>query len=247
MTGVTHKKVGVATAVTSMSFLMFADSDFRLAKVPVYLCMIPLAAFAAVLPDIDMRNSEMGKKRVMYLTYIGATGMSVSVFALLAILYRSSKVLGSGFSFSLMLEDAVLKNCMFLVAGGMTLIFIPLLLGTVIDNWKHRHETHSLTALGIVSIPLVFLSGTPILFYLVLGFSVGYGSHILADMFNTKGVALVSPFNESMFGWHHVIPFWRGIVTGSKAESGFCTMYMAVCGISSLVLMTLAVLPLLNG
>lgn len=64
-------------------------------------------------------------------------------------------------------------------------------------NFKHRGFTHSIIALlvlGICCISLNYISQFNIVVHCItFGFYVGYGSHIILDLFNPQGVELFYP------------------------------------------------------
>lgn len=88
---------------------------------------------------------------------------------------------------------------------------------------KHRGITHTL----LVPLIMIFLQWwlmgihIPFLPELIFGFNIGYIIHIVADMFNKKGVPILWPAVPSNF---HVAT----VLTGSKEEYVFITCWVLV-------------------
>ena len=79
--------------------------------------------------------------------------------------------------------------------------------------FTHRGFTHSLLSLFLISFigyMIAGIIGVGIGYWIAIGFSIGYASHILLDSFNPKGVPLFYPMK-------HKFSF-AGIVTGGWAE-----------------------------
>jgi inner membrane protein len=90
------------------------------------------------------------------------------------------------------------------IVGDLLLFWLP-----------HRGLTHSfllwlvITGVGVLAAaPLQF----PVLFALAL--SVGYGSHILADMMTQRGLPLLYPWGRTFY----LLPKWFRVTTGSWSE-----------------------------
>lgn len=61
----------------------------------------------------------------------------------------------------------------------------------------HRGITHTLLLPVIVCLIFFLLQSIPIIPSLLFGFEIGYLAHILADMFNKKGVPILWPFTKA--------------------------------------------------
>ena len=65
---------------------------------------------------------------------------------------------------------------------------------------KHRGITHTLLVPAIVSVIIYFALGAiPVLPDVLFGFLIAYLSHIVADMFNKKGVPILWPITKHHF------------------------------------------------
>ena len=96
---------------------------------------------------------------------------------------------------------------------GRILLPVSLLLNATVG---HRTITHSLIGFSIAIVLAYFITAT---FRLAAGiyiaFIVGYTSHILADMLNDAGVALMYPFEKRRYS---ILPRRWGIRTESQGE-----------------------------
>ena len=106
---------------------------------------------------------------------------------------------------------------------GRTLIPISLLLNAA---FGHRTITHSLLGFFIAIVLAYFITATlwlPAAVY--IAFIVGYTSHILADMLNDAGVALLYPFEKRRYS---ILPKRWGIKTESQSEHAIATVLAVV-------------------
>ena len=86
---------------------------------------------------------------------------------------------------------------------------------------KHRGITHTLL-LPLLVVGLFILARTiPILPSLLFGFEIGYVAHIVADLFNKKGVPLLWPFTSAHL---HV----ACVKTSSKAQQVIFVIFWEV-------------------
>ncbi|CAN5913610.1 hypothetical protein BH23ACT11_BH23ACT11_21810 [soil metagenome] len=86
----------------------------------------------------------------------------------------------------------------------------------------HRTLTHSLLGLALFALPVWLLLGSyPNFFYACV---VGYGSHLLADALNTRGVALLWPLGGSI----RLLP--GGIRSGGVWELGVAVATLLIAG-----------------
>lgn len=96
---------------------------------------------------------------------------------------------------------------------GRVLLPVSLLLNATVG---HRTLTHSLAGFSIAII-LAYLAtislGLPAVAY--IAFTLGYATHILADMLNDAGVALMYPFEKRRYS---ILPRRYGIKTESPSE-----------------------------
>lgn len=93
----------------------------------------------------------------------------------------------------------------------------------VSKHLKHRGITHTLLGPLILSAVFYFVlrCGIPVLAELVGGFTLGWTVHIVADMFNKKGVPLLWPV------YTHRIHI-ASVLTGSWQERVFAAFWIGV-------------------
>lgn len=86
---------------------------------------------------------------------------------------------------------------------------------------KHRGFTHTLVVPILLFLFTAYITtiGIPLLPELLMGFGVGYIAHIVADMFNKKGVPLLWPVYPSHI---HI----GSVLTGSWQESVFLFLWV---------------------
>lgn len=169
MSGKTHVAAGMASSLTIMSLAQLDDS----AKMVTGLTV---AAFAAVLPDIDIPTSKYGKRCTMV-----AYGGLASILLLL-LFYK----LNNPLALRLLKFNSNVNSTYKLI--GLLMLFVL----TVIGNTRpHREFTHSILALLLFSFAFYL-----VLPEYVLWFSVSYCSHIVLDLLNKKKVSILWPIKN---------------------------------------------------
>ena len=113
--------------------------------------------------------------------------------------------------------------------AGRILLPVSLLLNATVG---HRTLTHSLAGFSMVTIFAYLITvslGLPAAAY--IAFIVGYASHILADLLNDAGVALMYPFEKRRYS---ILPRRWGIRTESQGEHAIAAV-LAVLVASQLI------------
>lgn len=163
MDGKTHAAVGVAAA-----FL------FVQPKAPTDLVIAAgVGAFAGILPDIDIKRSEVATlmKKVVAVFIVGMTLLIVQQeFTGLTITQRLNQ---------------------YGIGGSVVGLAILIAFCAYGSTQSHRGFTHSLAALAVMTINSYFLFGG-----FLPAFVVGYLSHLVADIFNTKGEQFLWPLPQ---------------------------------------------------
>lgn len=130
---------------------------------------VTFGAVSALAPDIDVDGS-IGNKAVKRSIPIAIISLALVCFCI--------SVKGSKISF--------------LGMGSKVIAIIVLLLMTLLGMGSpHREKTHSIVYC-IVSSLCVLLLYAPAAFF----WCVGYGSHLVADLFNTKGCSYAWPMKK---------------------------------------------------
>lgn len=144
--------------------------------IPIQLSLTSLVvcAFASLLPDIDHPKGLINK----YILPVRSKWIKITVYITLGIF--------------ILLLNYFYMNYSYLRSTGIFLILIGIS--------THRNGiTHSLTGLlcflGILGEAAVKYS----LINSILPFTIGYGAHIICDMFTNRGVPLFFPFKKTKY------------------------------------------------
>ena len=198
MTGKTHKFIGIIAggAAAYIGVTEFQD--------PAYMFYIIAVPVGAMIADIDHDNSKLGRTRKTIMAAISTVFASLAVVAISFFLvdaYAGER-----------LAPAVLTVLMvampFIILSSLAKTkFIQNNLKFIV---KHRGLMHTLI------LPLVLFAATyfieePTFKILITGLTVGYASHILADMMTVRGCPVFFPFTKKNFNF-------MGIKTGSAWE-----------------------------
>lgn len=196
MNGKTHTAVGVATAL-AVPALTGASYE----SIPAFVMYAGVAAFAAVMPDIDIPSSK-NASRYVSVAYIGITGMLILALLNLA-----------GYN-PLNLQSFNSKTVVGLVALGVLVIFG--------SKRPHREFTHSIVALILFTTAFHFIMPG-----YALSFGLAYGSHIVADLFNKKDVHLLWPcsFGNVCFG----VCYADGIASTVLTLTSYFVIAIVIC------------------
>jgi len=183
MTGKTHKFIGIvaggAAAYYGVKTLGDASHMFYIIAVPV----------GAMIADIDHDHAKLGKARKNVMTAVSTLFASLSIVAV-----------------SLFLVDAYTKNKLpsaILTVLMVTLPFLVLSAFTkmeIVQNnlkfmVKHRGLMHTLIVPGFMFAATFFIK-EPTFRILVVGLTIGYATHILADILTVRGCPIFFPISK---------------------------------------------------
>lgn len=179
MTGKTHKAIGVAAGVA------FSIYGIRHGNVAAVLGMVA-APMAAMLPDIDHGGSRIGKTRKMVANLVVAAAIVAIVIA--AWIYSSY-----------IDSYRTLILTLLIVAIPIALLFgisqTKFGRRNIAFATKHRGIMHTLLLPFVMFFAVGFIN--EIYFrILVLGATLGYLSHILADCFTVNGCPILFPITK---------------------------------------------------
>ena len=138
------------------------------------------AAFGSVISDIDAGTSGAGQDgtKVIALSVIGAALVIFADYFFQLDLYNTFIRRAEG-SHALLFSLALLVICAF---GILT---------------RHRSFMHSLLAMGLMGGCIYYIAPA-----LTPYFCIGFGSHLVLDLFNHKGIMLFYPFQKRFaLGW----------------------------------------------
>ncbi len=169
MMGKTHVAVGIATA-----FLVLQPKT-----VPELITTTIGGSIGGVMADIDVKidnSNKYAKKASMDALYgeLLAAGLSISL--LLADFFNKGSIL-----------QTIAKYPVSVIIGA--LLFIAL--SIIGKKSEHRDRTHSLVALILFTFSVILINGT-----IATAFAIGYGSHLLIDLFNKRPIRLLYPLKK---------------------------------------------------
>ena len=183
MTGKTHKFIGIiaggAAAYYGIAVLGSPEHLFYLVAMPV----------GAMIADIDHDSSKIGRSRKHIMTAVS------TVFGALMIV-----------AISFFLVDAYAKERLIPAIATVLMILVPFLLLTSIAKIefikkhlkfmvKHRGLMHTLIMPALMFLATFFI--TELTFKIVVtGLTIGYATHIFADMLTVRGCPIFYPFSK---------------------------------------------------
>ena len=211
MTGKTHKFIGIIAggAAAYHGIAAFGDPIYMF-----YLISVPLGAMVA---DIDHDNSKLGRSRKKIVTLISSLFASLAVVAISFFLFDAYTDLSKSFS------KAIVTVCIvvfpFLILTSLSKVkFIKENLRFMV---KHRGLMHTLILPAFLFAATYFIK-EPTFKILVTGLTIGYATHLLADMLTSRGCPIFFPFSKKNIKF-------MDIKTGSASE------YVAAAVISACV------------
>ena len=185
MVGETHKAIGVATGVAMVLYAVESSN-------PVYALGMIAAPFGAMFPDIDHHNSKLGRTSNRILSRVCGTIKVISIILLILLILMYNGIL------SFLMHDIVIK-----IISGTLLVSAVLLISRSEYMRTHfpfltRHRGIMHTALiPVIAFSVVFSTSCPKwIAALVIGFSLGYISHLLADSLTVDGTPLAFPITK---------------------------------------------------
>lgn len=222
MNSKTHMIVGGMSAGLLVSYAVAKGEltlDINNIVVHTPVCIYP-AVIGSILPDMDMPQTKSGR------------------------VVRKMLNMGITVSTSFIVGTIVLS----FFIKSLTALLIPLIICLVLMSlfsvWlktiSHRKQTHYGIVGVLMFLPFIVFSFratshiiNDIIGSCLLGFWIGWFSHIIADSFNKKGIPWLYPFTNK----HYYI---MKVKTGTKEEETFRTISIGVfCLLYSLILLLL--------
>lgn len=171
MMGKTHIVVGIAAAYAIMQ--PETASEFIIATVG--------GSLGGVMPDIDVKidtSNKFAAKASLDALYGEILAIAISAGALAGDYLTGGDIL-----------HGIIANLPWFIIGAV--IFIAL---TVIGELsKHRDKTHSLLALLLFSTAVYLIEP-----HIGIAYAIGYGSHLLIDLFNKSPIRLLYPLKKGI-------------------------------------------------
>lgn len=204
MNGATHKCGGVALgAIASL-----AISKFTGITVPETAMILTGASFGALLPDIDHKGSEIGRKLrpvasivCKHTDHRGFTHTTLCAFIVSMVALALTYGLQSIYTGSLI--SRVFAG---VGLGFSAWIVFDTLLNSMRPKFVHNYHIRKLLDLELPSlivlciICIILSNGLmSIIYELAWGISIGYISHLVLDMFNPTGVPMLYPYSNHKY------------------------------------------------
>ena len=209
MNGKTHKFIGIVAGGAAAYCGVAAQSA------PMHMFYLIAVPIGAMMADIDHDNSKLGRSRKNIMTAVS------SLFGSLAIVAVSFFLIDAYTDADKSFAQAILTVCM--VALPFLLFACLSKIKFVKENLKfmvkHRGLMHTLILPGFLFAATYFI-GEPTFKILVTGLTIGYITHLLADLLTVRGCPIFFPFSKKNIKF-------MNIKTGSKAE------YVAAAAISA--------------
>lgn len=209
MNGKTHKFIGIIAGGAAAYYGVAVQNE------PMHMFYVIAVPIGAMLADIDHDNSKLGKSRKNIMTALSSLFGSLAIVAVTFFLIDAYTDKDKSFL------QAILTVCMvalpfFLLTALSKIKFIKEHLRFMV---KHRGLMHTLILPGFLFAATYFIS-EPTFKILITGLTIGYITHLLADMLTVRGCPVLFPFSKKNIKF-------LNIKTGSKGE------YIAAAAISA--------------
>lgn len=171
MLGKTHIAVGTATA--------YAITQPH--TVPEFIIATVGGSIGGVMADIDVKIDTSNK-------FAAKASLDALYGEILATVIAIGALAGDFLTGGSIIQN-IIANLPSFIIGAM--IFIAL---TIIgEKSEHRDKTHSLLALALYSVSVILIEPR-----IGLAFSIGYGSHLLIDLFNKRPIRILYPVKKGI-------------------------------------------------
>ena len=181
MTGSSHKAIGIACGAAYVIHSVKANGGID----PSALLVMATTPIGALMPDVDHKGSTYGKK----VDKVKGTVNHIARIGVLCIAAFTAYV-------------AIMGNIGLAVFVGLTLLTMSLVLmifGRIGNSMnsnnfftKHRGIMHTLFVPCVLTV-LSWFMGEEAIVAVILGFNIGYISHLFADMLTKAGCPVLWP------------------------------------------------------
>jgi len=183
MTGKTHKLIGIVAGGAAAYYGMTALQD------PLHMFYIIAVPVGAMIADIDHDNSKLGRSRKAIMTAVSTLFASLAIVAV-----------------SFFLVDAYTNDRLMPAIGTVLLIALPFLILSSLSKTKfiqnnlkfmvkHRGLMHTLIMPVFLYAATYFIK-EPTFRILIIGLTIGYITHLLADLLTARGCPIFFPFSK---------------------------------------------------
>lgn len=183
MTGKTHKIIGIIAGGAAMYYGVKTTGD------ALYMLYLISAPAGAMIADIDHDSSKLGRSRKNIMTALSALLGSLAVVAI-----------------SFFLVDGYAKGNFLPSVLTVLLVALPFLILTFFSKInfiknnlqfavKHRGIMHTLILPAFLLASTYFIE-EPIFKIFITGLTIGYITHLAADMLTVRGCPVLFPFTK---------------------------------------------------
>lgn len=198
MTGKTHKFVGIIAGGAAAYYGMTALND------PMHMFYIIAVPVGAMIADIDHDSTKLGRSRKAIMTAVSTLFASLAIVAI-----------------SFFLVDAYTNDRLMSAIWTVLIIVLPFLILTSLSKTKfikenlkfmvkHRGLMHTLIMPAFLYAATYFIK-EPTFRILIIGLTIGYITHLLADLLTSRGCPIFFPFSKKNIRF-------MNIKTGSAGE-----------------------------
>lgn len=197
MNATTHMTIGGLTGGLTLAYSLASRSfSFDFSGYEIYPLIVTAAAIAGgIAPDIDMKKSKAGR----FLRKMLRIGLVASAIFMVVMYFLPQ----TGFH---ILDGAIGMGAR--IDRGLPLILAAFCIFVLVavEKSKHRGFTHTLVGLLLISMPLIFMIETGVMFIgadiavsAQAGFILGWFSHMVIDTFNSGGIPWAWPITSKRF------------------------------------------------
>lgn len=188
MTGAQHKIVGIGWGVAG------AIAVTKTMGTPYGLLVAPMSAIGCWLPDMDHDKTKLGRKRKVLMT-VSTNIANALVYGGVAVGTIFAGLVALGFAdFGIDMTHLAIA-----LAGLVLVIFLKkVVCNSDTFKWatKHRGIMHTLIVPALMFYA-IGLSDAPVYKYSVMGLTIGYVSHLFADMLTVEGCPILFPISRA--------------------------------------------------
>jgi inner membrane protein len=185
MTGKTHKFIGIVAGGAAAYYGIAALGD------PMHMFYLIAAPVGAMIADIDHDSSKLGRSRKNIMTAVSSLVGSLAIVAVSFFLVDAYTDPGKNFINAIFIVCMVALPFLLLASLSKTK-FIKENLKFMV---KHRGLMHTLIVPGFMFAATYFIT-EPTFKIFITGLTVGYATHLLADLLTSKGCPVFFPFSK---------------------------------------------------
>ena len=217
MNGKTHKFIGIVAGGAAAYYGVAAQSE------PMHMFYLIAVPIGAMMADIDHDNSKLGRSRKNIMTAVSSLFGSLAIVAVSFFLIDAYTDQNKNFT------QAILTVCM--VAIPFLLLAFLSKLKFVKENMKfmvkHRGLMHTLIIPACMFAATYFIS-EPTFKILVSGLTIGYATHLLADLLTVRGCPVLFPFSKKNIKFMNIKTGSRGeYIAAAIVSAAFAALFLS--------------------